>query len=291
LHDWRRRHPEYAAGEAPISPTPIAADPVRYLDALRLRTAYIDIRGLQVGTGKAHRFPIEELYIPLNTAGVAEREYKGNRAGRDEPSRHDAGWLAARSTVALQAILKPGCRAVVVGDPGSGKSTFLRRVAHALAETALGVVPDATQGRLGIPDTPSPILVRLVDVAEPIDRTRTNRSPGQPPTAESAAWLRHYLAAVAEAENWGLTEEFFSDQLKAGASWRSARPPIPARLNFPSSSTPASSPWTTRPLRCSCAAGAKLCIRRARKKRKPTVRSCPPHSRAGPRSGGLRVTR
>ena len=68
------RHPEYAAPEAPKSGRAIPADPRRYLEALRLRTAYIDIRGLQVGTGKAHRFSIEELYIPLSTVGVPESD-------------------------------------------------------------------------------------------------------------------------------------------------------------------------------------------------------------------------
>jgi hypothetical protein len=188
---------------------------MRYLEALRLRTAYSDIRGLQVGTGKAHRFPIEELYIPLSTAGVAEQEPEPGRVGRDKPSS-DLG-PSARGPVALQAILKPRCRAVMIGDPGSGKSTFLRRVAHALTETALGVVPDAAQGRLGIPDTPFPILVRLVDLAEHIVRARANRSAGQPPTAESAAWLAHYLAALGEAEGWGLAEGFFRARLEGGA--------------------------------------------------------------------------
>jgi len=207
LHDWRRRHPEYAAPEPPEAGTAIAADPRRYLEALRSRTAYIDIRGLQVGTRKAHRFHIEELYIALGTAGVAEQDSKPGRKGR---GKYNVGPSAHRP-VALQAILKLRCRAVVVGDPGSGKSTFLRRVAHALAESALGVVADAAQGRLGIPDTPFPILVRLVRLAEYIARIRANRSPTQPPTAESAAWLAHYLAA--EAEGWGLAEEFFRGQL------------------------------------------------------------------------------
>ncbi len=31
LHDWRRRHPEYAAGDAPKSETPNSIDPRRYL--------------------------------------------------------------------------------------------------------------------------------------------------------------------------------------------------------------------------------------------------------------------
>ncbi len=230
LHDWRGRHPEYTVGKAPKSETPIPADPARYLEALRLRTAYIDIRGLQVGTGKVHRFPIEDLYIPLSTAGVAEQGSKPGRAGRDQPSQ-DLG-PDAPGPVALQAILKPRCRAVVVGDPGSGKSTFLRRVAHTLAESALGVVADAAQARLGIPDTPFPILVRLADLAEYIARSRANRSPGQPPAAESAAWLRHHLGALAEAENWGLAEKFFGDPVRsrglrpARRSRRGSRPTV-----------------------------------------------------------------
>ena len=215
LHDWRRRHPEYASGEAPGSHAPIPADPTRYLEAQRLRSAYIDIRGLQVGTGKAHRFPIEELYIPLSTAGVAEQESKPGRAGRDKPS-HDLG-PGARGPVALQAILKPRCRAVVVGDPGCGEEhvpASRRACPRRIGARGGG---GRRPGRLGIPDTPFPILVRLADLAEHIARIRANRSPAQPPTAESAAWLAHYLAALSEAENWGLAEGFFRARLEAGA--------------------------------------------------------------------------
>ncbi len=44
-----------------------AGDPSKYLTWLREQTAWIDIRGLQVGAGKAYRFPIQDLYIPLTT--------------------------------------------------------------------------------------------------------------------------------------------------------------------------------------------------------------------------------
>ena len=44
-------------------------DPAKYLAWLREQTAWIDIRGLLVGAGKAYRFPIQDLYIPLTAAG------------------------------------------------------------------------------------------------------------------------------------------------------------------------------------------------------------------------------
>jgi hypothetical protein len=175
LHDWRRRHPEYIAGGAPEG-TAVPADPRRYLDALRLRSAYIDIRGLQVGTGKAHRFPIEELYIPLSTAGVAEQEFKHSGAGRDKPS-HDFR-PSARSSVALQGILKPRCRVVLVGDRGRAPSCAASRMPSPKGGSGWCRTPP--RGRLGIPDTPFPILVRLVDLADHITRIRANRTAGQP---------------------------------------------------------------------------------------------------------------
>ncbi len=59
---------------APLGPQdedkPVA-DPTAYLRDLLTKTEYIDIRGLQVGQERAHRFPIEELYISLTTTQAA----------------------------------------------------------------------------------------------------------------------------------------------------------------------------------------------------------------------------
>ena len=51
-------------------------DPTVYLNWLHENTSHIDIRGLAVGSGKAHRFPIEDLYIPLTMSLGGEREAK-----------------------------------------------------------------------------------------------------------------------------------------------------------------------------------------------------------------------
>jgi formylglycine-generating enzyme required for sulfatase activity len=214
ITDWRRRHSEFDGTETKIRTTP--ADPSLYLQALRERTAYIDIRGLQVGTGKAHRFPIEELYIPLATNAPSEemtiqRRKRGKQAQTDEPT------FATHTPVPLHAVLRPACRVVVVGDPDSGKTTFLRRVAHTLCQTHLSEVPNAAETRLGIRDAPLPILVRLAGLAEYIARSREIKSISHPTTWESAAWLPHYLAAESRDEQWGLDDAYFRAQLEGGA--------------------------------------------------------------------------
>jgi hypothetical protein len=64
LREWLKQHLEFAESSKPR----FVDDPRKYLEALREQTAWIDIRGLQVGTQKLHRFPIEDLYIPLTMA-------------------------------------------------------------------------------------------------------------------------------------------------------------------------------------------------------------------------------
>src|SRR5579872_756745 len=53
LYQWRDRHPAFQA-----APGKLKRDPTPYLRWLREQAAWIDIRGLQVGSGKANRFAI-----------------------------------------------------------------------------------------------------------------------------------------------------------------------------------------------------------------------------------------
>ena len=70
--------------------------------------------------GRARNFPIDELYIPLTTAAItAERLYPGI--------------AAERTRVPLEEVLKDR-RLVIVGDPGSSKTTSLRRIAFKMAK-------------------------------------------------------------------------------------------------------------------------------------------------------------
>jgi len=98
------RHP-VMAGKATAA---IAGDPTRYVKALREETSHFDVQGLKFGDNRAYRFPMDEFYIPLTTS---------SGAGRPIP---------------LEEALKAHRKLLVVGDPGSGKSTFLRRVTFRL---------------------------------------------------------------------------------------------------------------------------------------------------------------
>src|SRR5947209_20334209 len=84
-------------------------DPELYLKALEDDTRQIRIKGLKSKRAEPYFFGIDEIYIPLTTFAVSERLRWGQE------------WRPA-----LERALS-NQKLVIIGDPGSGKSTFLRR--------------------------------------------------------------------------------------------------------------------------------------------------------------------
>ena len=171
------------------SPPAAPRDPTPYLEALRDETGFIEIRGLQAGEGKAHRFRIDDLYTPL-------MDELGQRLNRPPAEQFGSTQTGRQS---LEQALASETRLVITGDPGAGKSTFLRWIIHTRCELRLGGRQDAT----------FPILIRVSDLAEFLERPSAHGD-----RAQSAMWIVRYLGAQCGLH--GLDEPFFLETLREG---------------------------------------------------------------------------
>ena len=189
IHDYLEK---YLKTQHPVTPerttAAIAGDPTRYVKALREETSHFDVQGLKFGDNRAYRFSIDEFYIPLTTS---------SRVGADPDQRRE---MRARA-IPLEEALRECRTLLVVGDPGSGKSTFLKRVTFRLCNEYAG-------------GGPLPVLIGAAVLSTYITRQiEQNRGPADP---ASPKWIPDFLGAQCEEKNRGLGTDYFRAKLEAG---------------------------------------------------------------------------
>jgi len=126
--------------------------------------------------------------------------------------RCDKTGQAAGSSALYRALAHP--RLAIIGDPGAGKTTFLRWVAHTLSGDRLRKAPGAARAVLGLDQTLVPLLVPIADWLD--CQGRLSRRNQGPPLNTAATWLPEYLAERAAAGNQGLDRSAFLDLLAGG---------------------------------------------------------------------------
>jgi formylglycine-generating enzyme required for sulfatase activity len=188
LTAWRQRH--HPAHEALPE-----GDPEAYLKALEDDTRQIRITGLTTRRAEPYFFGIDEIYISLTTLSSHETSHPGAVREVEQERR-----------VALEQALSKR-KVVIVGDPGSGKSTFLRRVAFELCRTLRGTRPAGAVPFLAPDDRRFPILIRVAEFAKLL------AADPSPKLADSPDWIAYFLGKQSEEYRWGAGEAFFRRKL------------------------------------------------------------------------------
>jgi formylglycine-generating enzyme required for sulfatase activity len=192
LAAWRLRH-------HPATKAVHHHDPETYLKALEDDTRQIRIKGLKTKRAEPYFFGIDEIYIPLTTLAAQEMPRKGAVQEIDPQQRR----------IVLQHALSHR-KVVIVGDPGSGKSTFLRRVAFELCRNLRGTLPPGAPPFLAPDDKRFPILIRGADLAKLLAADTSPKPPDAPD------WIPYFLAKQSEEYKWRAGEDFFQHKLHEG---------------------------------------------------------------------------
>ena len=124
---WQIVNNYCAASDQHLFEAQIAQQVAGYLRWLQARTENIELRGIErAGGAPVVVLPLETAYVPLR-----------------------AKWMRGDTDIALNKVLGSGNRLVIVGGPGSGKTTVLLHMAWALASSLLNGRSEPARSRLG----------------------------------------------------------------------------------------------------------------------------------------------
>lgn len=140
-----------SAAVARTAPTPVTI-PTKYYDNLIRDFHRLDIAGID--NDRTFDIPLSDIYVRL-------------RVMFDDEVSNDAQELADSGPIDIQTALLRYPKLVIVGDPGSGKSTFLKYIALMLARSMISGNAAIALEKLCLADPlPIPIFLSCWDLAD-----------------------------------------------------------------------------------------------------------------------------
>jgi hypothetical protein len=129
-----------------------------YLDWLINYTMYIDGQGTTLGERQTLHIKLSNVYVSLNT-----KPNPGLNQGESENSLHSNILLEPEDPLQVAEAVERFDHLVLLGDPGSGKTTLQHYLAHQYAQALL---PRSTESQAQPGTSLFPILLRIADYAE-----------------------------------------------------------------------------------------------------------------------------
>jgi DNA replicative helicase MCM subunit Mcm2 (Cdc46/Mcm family) len=171
---------------------PEVSAPRAYYEHIEREFHRLDISGID--NDRAFEIPLSDIYVRL-------------RVMSEEDAPPDAESIRGVGTIDIQAALVRYPKLVIVGDPGSGKSTFLKFVALMLARAALTHNPGIALAKLSLVEPfPVPIFIPCWDLSDSLKKR----------DAVTVATLMDFVIARLASYDFSLSREFLETLLRAG---------------------------------------------------------------------------
>ncbi len=189
----------------PSKPSTRPANPAKYIADLCPQTAYIQL-GFEGGSGGLlpADVDIQSLWVPARTSQSESLSTKATK--KKQPK-------SIPQSAELVDVVNRERVVVVVGDAGTGKSTFLKRIAFAMLRRNHSVpkrfLPKSGKEPLNVRYKGLPLWLPVKEFEPHLGKL----FPSDPPKAPDLAWLCDYFAIQSQTSGWGLDRQFFHDAL------------------------------------------------------------------------------